>query len=80
MAALLVHRKDEPVVLAAKRAALSAVARSGVPKRRVSEHVCALLQARGWSGEDIDRVGVSAPQVRTDLERAPAPLYVRSNQ
>jgi hypothetical protein len=69
LGALLLLRKTEPRVLAAKRQALAAVAGSGVPKRRVSETVCAILSAHGWTPEDIAAVGVSAPQVRADLGR-----------
>lgn len=69
MTALRDHRRAEPEVMAAKRRVLAAVVGAGVAKRRVHEHVCALLVAAGWSPEDIDVVGVSAPQVRSDLGR-----------
>ncbi len=69
MTALRDHRRAEPDVLAGKRRELAALVSAGVAKRRVHEHVATLLAERGWSTEDITSVGVSAPQVRSDLGR-----------
>lgn len=69
MAQLRDHRRAEREVLQAKRQALAGLVHAGVAKRRVHEHVCRLLVEQGWSAEDIASVGVSAPQVRSDLGR-----------
>lgn len=70
MTALRDHRRAEPEVMDTKRQVLARlVLEAGVAKRRVHEHVCGLLQARGWTEQDIAAVGVSAPQVRADLGR-----------
>lgn len=72
LTALLEHRRAEAGVMAGKRAALVAVHRSGVAKRRVAEMVRELLAGRGWPPDDIDAVGCSPGQVRDDLARAGA--------
>lgn len=62
-------RRAERPVMEAKRQALAKLVGAGIAKRRVHEHVRALLAERGWSPEDIDSVGISASQVRADLGR-----------
>lgn len=69
MSALKAHREAGPDLLAAKRRVLRAVVDAGVSKRRVPEYVTGVLQAGGWTPEEIAQVGLSGAQVTNDLNR-----------
>jgi len=56
-------------VVARDDALLALWQESGLPKARVGETVRGLLQAQGWSADDIARVGVSGPSVLAALGR-----------